>query len=65
MVISPDENGDFTGNPTSVGNLEFRMNINFDFKTRLPGGPDLLSGGYGDRQRAFGKNNSIAGCLVW
>jgi hypothetical protein len=37
MVISPDENGDFTGNPISVANPDFRMNINHGLKTRLPG----------------------------
>ena len=36
MVISPDENGNFTGYPTSAGNLDFRMNINLGLKTGLP-----------------------------
>jgi len=36
MVISPDENGDFTGYPAFVGNLDFRMNINHGLKTMLP-----------------------------
>jgi len=36
MVISPDENGDFTGYTTSAGNLDFRMNLNLGLKTRLP-----------------------------
>jgi len=37
MVISPDENGNFTGYPASVGNLDFRNHINLGLKTRLPG----------------------------